>query len=219
MKLVRSIAVAIFTSVIAMCMFHSASAAPEDITCGSFNNDQAAAQDYFDANGQPDFLDGDGDGQACASPEDGDFTSTGPSAGPSGPSAGPEDITCGHFNNDQAAAQEYFDANGQPYNLDGDGDGQACASPEDGDYTSTGPSAGPEDGDGTGEESSGSQDSAPSASSSTDTESGNDLVSELPATGSGPDLPTPLGMDIVFLMALGLTLGAGVLLGGRSVRR
>jgi hypothetical protein len=134
---VRSLTVMLFTLLCALTI-QSASAQSDGIDCGSFSGDQAAAQAYFDANGQPESLDGDGDGQACASPDDGDFSG--------GPSAGPEDITCGDFSNDQAAAQAYFDANGQPSNLDGDGDGQACASPEDGDYTS-GPSAGPESSD------------------------------------------------------------------------
>lgn len=91
------------------------------VTCGSFNNDQAAAQAYFDANGQPVNLDQNGDGQACADPSDGDFTSTGPSAG-----SYDVNTKCASFNGDQAAAQAYFDANDQPGNLDQDGDGIAC---------------------------------------------------------------------------------------------
>jgi hypothetical protein len=91
-----------------------------NITCGDFSNDQAAAQAYFDANGQPANLDQNGDGLACADPEDGDFTA--------GPSAGSYDvnITCADFSGDSAAAQDYFDANDAPANLDQNGDGVAC---------------------------------------------------------------------------------------------
>jgi hypothetical protein len=99
----------------------SAGSADVTITCGSFNNDQAAAQAYFDANGQPANLDQNGDGQACADPSDGDFTTTGPSAG-----SYDVNITCDSFNGDQGAAQAYFEANAQPANLDQDGDGVAC---------------------------------------------------------------------------------------------
>lgn len=145
MNAVRSFTFMVLLLVSALTAAHTGSAMQSDsIDCASFNGDQAAAQDYFDANGQPDFLDGNGDGQACADPADGNFTSK-PSAGQgvdNGPSAGPE-VTCGSFSNDQAAAQAYFDANGQPSNLDGNGDGQACADPADGDYTSQ-PSAGAE---------------------------------------------------------------------------
>ena len=200
-KFVRSFAFVLFALLCALTTIQAASAQSDSLTCGSFSNDQAAAQEYFDANGQPDSLDGDGDGQACASPEDGDYTG-GPSAGPSGPSAGPEDITCGHFNNDQAAAQEYFEANGQPSNLDGDGDGQACASPEDGDYTSTGPSAGPEDA---------------STSTEDDTSADSEAISDLPSTGSGSALPAASNIGI--LLGLSIIVGAGALQMTRSLRR
>jgi hypothetical protein len=91
-----------------------------NITCGDFANDQAAAQAYFDANGQPVNLDQNGDGVACADPSDGDFTS--------GPSAGSYDVnvTCADFSGDSVAAQEYFDANDAPVNLDQNADGIAC---------------------------------------------------------------------------------------------
>jgi hypothetical protein len=99
----------------------SAGSSDVNITCGSFANDQASAQAYFDANGQPGNLDQNGDGQACADASDGDFTSTGPSAG-----SYDVNTKCASFNGDQAAAQAYFDANDQPSNLDQDGDGIAC---------------------------------------------------------------------------------------------
>src|SRR4051794_2247466 len=74
-----------------------------NVTCGSFANDQAAAQAYFDDNNQPANLDQNGDGLACADPSDGDFTS--------GPTAGSYDIntTCASFAGDMDAAQAYFD--------------------------------------------------------------------------------------------------------------
>lgn len=159
-------------------------------------------------NGQPDFLDGNGDGQACADPDDGDFTG-GPSAGPGGPSAGAE-ITCGSFSNDQAAAQTYFDANGQPGNLDGNGDGQACADPEDGDFTGTGPSAGPEDGS-----ESTTADEAGEADEATDD---SNVVSGLPETGTGSYSPQA-STGIVMLLALSIVAGAGALHGARTIRR
>lgn len=91
-----------------------------NVTCGSFANDQAAAQAYFDENNQPVNLDQNGDGQACADPSDGDFTS--------GPTAGSYDIdtTCASFAGDMDAAQAYFDANDSPVNLDQNADGIAC---------------------------------------------------------------------------------------------
>jgi hypothetical protein len=91
-----------------------------NVTCGSFVNDQAAAQAYFDANDQPANLDQNGDGQACADPSDGDFTA--------GPTAGSYDVdtTCASFNGDMDAAQAYFDANDAAVNLDQDADGIAC---------------------------------------------------------------------------------------------
>ena len=127
MNIVKSSIVSVLLLVGVGGFGHSALAAPDagssnvDITCGSFNNDQAAAQTYFEANGHPANLDQNGDGLACAEPDDGDFTSTGPSAGSYDVS-----ITCASFNNDRSAAQTYFDATDKPGNLDQDGDGVAC---------------------------------------------------------------------------------------------
>ena len=127
---------------------------------------------------------------------------TGFQAASAQPTAGPGDITCGHFSNDQVAAQEYFEANGHPYNLDGDGDGQACASPEDGDYTG-GPTAGPED---------------ESESPADDTNDDGEMIAELPSTGSGAGLPVAAS-GIGILLALGLIVAAGGLQGNRTLRR
>jgi len=126
-NIVKSSLITVFVLVGALGISQSAFAGPSagsydlNVTCGSFVNDQNAAQDYFDTHGLPVNLDQNGDGQACADPSDRDFTSTGPSAGPEG-----FKTTCDSFNNDQKAAQSYFDANGSPANLDQDGDGIAC---------------------------------------------------------------------------------------------
>jgi hypothetical protein len=95
-------------------------------SCYSFGGDQAAAQEYFETNGQPAEFDLNGNGIACEDESDGDFTSH--------PSAGP-DPTCGTWMDDQAAAQEYYDNHGQPAELDLNGNGTACDSPEDGDFS------------------------------------------------------------------------------------
>ncbi|MGI8486366.1 MAG: hypothetical protein ACR2OU_19170 [Thermomicrobiales bacterium] len=127
MNIVKSSLITVFVLVGALSISQSAFAGPSassydlNVTCGSFVNDQNAAQDYFDTHGLPVNLDQNGDSQACADPSDGDFTSTGPSAGLEG-----FKTTCDSFNNDQKAAQSYFDANGSPANLDQDGDGIAC---------------------------------------------------------------------------------------------
>ena len=176
--------------------------AGREITCGSFSNDQAAAQAYFEANGQPANLDGNGDGQACADANDGDFTG-GPSAGAE---SGPSGIDCASFNGDQAAAQAYFEASDQPDTLDGDSDGQACASAEDGDYTSK-PSAGAET----------ITESVSEGASTTPSADG--TVSDLPVAGSGTGLATPPGSDISFLLGLSLIFGASALHGNRLSRR
>ncbi|MGC4107678.1 MAG: excalibur calcium-binding domain-containing protein [Thermomicrobiales bacterium] len=127
MNVVKSSIIAVVMLVGASGIGHTALAGPSagssdvNITCGSFNNDQAAAQAYFDANGQPANLDQNGDGKACADPSDGDFTSTGPSGG-----SYDVNVTCATFSNDQAAAQAYFEGHDKPANLDQDGDGVAC---------------------------------------------------------------------------------------------
>jgi hypothetical protein len=176
--------------------------AGREITCGSFSNDQAAAQTYFDANGNPANLDGNGDGQACADADDGDF-SGGPSAGTE---LGPAGVDCASFNGDQAAAQAYFDANDQPDGLDGDGDGLACASPEDGNYTSE-PSAATEN------------DTESTSEGRSTTTPNDEIVSNLPVAGSGMGLPTPPGSDISLFLGLSLVFGASWLHGHRLLRR
>lgn len=208
-KIVRTVTVLWFAFICAFTL-HTASAQSDSVQCGTFSNDQAAAQEYFEANGQPDFLDGDGDGLACASPEDGDYSGkptagpSGPSAGPSGPSAGPGDVICGSFSNDQEAAQEYFEANGHPYNLDLDGDGQACASPEDGDYTG-GPSAGPED-------ESESESAIPVA------ESDDTVIQALPVTGAGPQPAVGHSNGLGVLLSMSLIVGVGAFSAKRLFR-
>jgi hypothetical protein len=122
----KIVGISVFALIALLMVANPAGAQPSagsydvNVTCGSFANDQAAAQAYFDANEQPANLDQNGDGQACADPSDGDFTA--------GPTAGSYDIntTCASFNGDMNAAQAYFDANDSPVNLDQNADGIAC---------------------------------------------------------------------------------------------
>lgn len=95
------------------------------VTCYSFSGDQAAAQTYYDENGQPADLDWNGNGIACEGEGDGDYT---PHA-----TAGP-DPTCGTWLADPASAQEYYDTHGAPYLLDWNGNGIACEDGNDGDF-------------------------------------------------------------------------------------
>jgi hypothetical protein len=185
--------------------------------CVKFSGDQAAAQAYFEAGGGSannnyEGLDDDGNGIACDEP--GVFEGGGPSAGTE---SGPAGIDCASFNGDQAAAQAYFDANDQPDALDGDGDGQACASPEDGDYTSK-PSAGPETDTGSGAASAETETESVSEGASTTTSS-DDTVSDLPVAGSGLALPTAPGSVIGLLLGMSLIFGTSALHGNRLVRR
>lgn len=195
MNIVRSLGIIVFTLLCSLTLSQAVSANQlSETDCGSFSGDQAAAQEYFEMNGYPESLDGNGDGQACASPEDGDFTG--------GPSAGNfDEPTCGTYVNDQAAAQEYFDTHGQPAFLDGNGDGIACADPEDGDFTG-GPTAGPED--------------EPATDDASDDES--NVVQSLPVTGSGTLAPASPSSSSVFL-GLSLVVAAGAFQIMRLARR
>jgi hypothetical protein len=200
LNIVRSLGVIFFTL---MCVFATAQAASADPipekNCGSFGGDQAAAQEYFDLFDQPESLDGNGDGVACDSPDDGDYSAQ--------PSAGAfDEPTCGTYVNDQAAAQEYFDTHGQPDFLDGNGDGVACDNPEDGDFT-MGPTAGPEDEPATGD-----------STDNTSGENGDTLVESLPVTGSGTMIPAAAS-SIALLLGMSLVVGAGALQGIRMSRR
>ena len=109
------------------------------------------------------------------------------------------------------SAQEYFDTHGQPAFLDGDGDGLACTSPEDGDYTSTGPSAGPE------EEEIQAQPTKPTGPMS-DTTAPADNIQGLPTTGVGSS-QSPSSSSAAILTALSLITGVVALQSMRTVRR
>jgi hypothetical protein len=182
---VKFICVSLFVLFGAFALSASAAAGPSagsydvNVTCGDFSNDQSAAQAYFDSHDQPANLDQNGDGQACADPDDGDFTG--------GPSAGSYDVnvTCSDFAGDQSASQTYFDANDAPVNLDQNGDGIACN-----DDASSGDVPG----------SAAATDATPVSTPGT--------VAKLPNTGTGPATPGGANTAVLVLLALTVVVAA-----------
>lgn len=102
---------------------------------------------------------------------------------------GDDSVTeCADLPGPQSVAQDYFDQNGGPRNLDNDGDGMACTNSADG-YFGDLP---------------GRPASLPNEDEESESQSGDDVVVDLPKTGSGPvdSTSTPISVPLAAAAAV-----------------